>query len=185
MPPAGPQAQGWTGSARASTVSIWLRLSGIYPLAIGQDRSWQTWPRGRRSFRRWCAPPSPRGQARYPEGGRRREDEPPGEGWRVRVNAGDDEHQGDEHLVSGPRGARAPVPPCMAPVAAFSAPTVLRGRGRIFPAPARGNPAPRVGSLKPCPLRARSDRHPGYLTASQRQVAIPADLRTGSPTKTG
>ena len=31
---------------------------------------------------------------------------------------------------------------------AFSPPTVLRGRGRIFPAPARGNPHPRMaGSM--------------------------------------
>jgi hypothetical protein len=30
----------------------------------------------------------------------------------------------------------------------------LRGRGRISPAPARGNPAPRVRSFKACPLRA-------------------------------
>ena len=37
-----------------------------------------------------------RGQARYPVGGRRREDEPPGEGRRVRANAGDDELQDDE-----------------------------------------------------------------------------------------
>jgi hypothetical protein len=38
----------------------------------------------------------PRDQARYPGGGRRREDEPPGEGWRVRANTQDDEHQGDK-----------------------------------------------------------------------------------------
>ena len=40
-------------------------------------------------------------------------------------------------------GARAPVPPVYGSGRpAFSPPTVLRGRGRIFPAPARGNPAP-------------------------------------------
>jgi hypothetical protein len=54
-----------------------------------------------------------------------------------------DGHQGDEHLVSGPRGARAPVPPVYGSGRpAFSPPTVLRGRGMIFPAPARGIPAP-------------------------------------------
>ena len=50
----------------------------------------------------------------------------------------------DEHLENGPRGARAPVPRLYGSGRpAFSPPTVLRGRGRIFPAPARGNPAPR------------------------------------------
>ena len=36
-----------------------------------------------------------------------------------------------------------------------------------------------------CTSRARWDSHPGYLAASQRQVAIPADLRSGSLTRTG
>jgi hypothetical protein len=41
-------------------------------------------------------------------------------------------------------GARAPVPPVYGSGRpAFSPPTVLRGRGRIFPAPARGTPHPR------------------------------------------
>jgi hypothetical protein len=40
-------------------------------------------------------------------------------------------------------GARAPVPPLYGSGRpAFSPPTVLRGRGRIFPAPARGTPCP-------------------------------------------
>ena len=57
-----------------------------------------------------CSTFTRRGQARYPEGGRRREDEPLGEGWRVRANAGDDEPQGDEHLENRHAGARAPDP---------------------------------------------------------------------------
>jgi hypothetical protein len=55
--------------------------------------------------------PHPRGQARYPEGGRRREDEPPGEGWRVPANTGETSGtRGDEHLESDPRGGSRP--PC-------------------------------------------------------------------------
>jgi hypothetical protein len=43
-------------------------------------------------------------------------------------------------------GARAPVPSVYGSGRpAFSPPTVLRGRGKIFPAPARGNPAPHGG----------------------------------------
>ena len=60
MPPAGPQAQGWTGKCKSIRCQC-LAQAGIHPLAIGQDRSQQTWPRGRRSFRQWCAPPSPAG----------------------------------------------------------------------------------------------------------------------------
>jgi hypothetical protein len=52
MPPAGPQAQGWTGKSKAATVSFRLRWGSI------------------------LSPSARQGQARYPEGGRRREDEP-------------------------------------------------------------------------------------------------------------
>ena len=95
LPPAGPQAQGWTGKCRAATVSVGLRWGFT------------------------LSPSARAGQARYPEGGRRREDEPLGEGWRVRANAGDDEHQGDEDRENSPAhpGAAAPHPACMAPVA--------------------------------------------------------------------
>jgi hypothetical protein len=42
-------------------------------------------------------------------------------------------------------GARAPVPRLYGSGRpAFSPPTVLRGRGKIFPAPARETPAPKV-----------------------------------------
>jgi hypothetical protein len=51
------------GSARAATVSAWLRQGFILS------------PSARTGLA---------GLARYPEGGRRREDEPPGEVWRVR-----------------------------------------------------------------------------------------------------
>ena len=40
-------------------------------------------------------------------------------------------------------------PPPFQPLTAYAA------RGRIFPAPARGDPAPRVSSFKACPFRAR------------------------------
>ena len=38
MPPAGPQAQGWTGKRKSSHPQYWAEV-GIHPLAIGQDRS--------------------------------------------------------------------------------------------------------------------------------------------------
>ena len=91
----------------------------------------------------------PQGQARYPEGGRRREDEPPRGGWRVRANGGDDEHQGDEDLenssVPGPAAPHPAAyglsPPLFQPLTAYAA------RGRIYPAPARGGPRPRVWAI--------------------------------------
>jgi hypothetical protein len=50
---------------------------------------------------------------------------------RLQDQAGDDEHQGDEHLEDRHAGARAPVPPVYGSGRpAFSPPTVLRGRGR-------------------------------------------------------
>jgi hypothetical protein len=75
-------------------------------------------------------------------GAETREDEPPGEGWRIRANTGDDEHQGDEDLENRHAGLAPRTPVYGSGRPAFSPPTVLRGRGRIFPAPARGNPAP-------------------------------------------
>jgi hypothetical protein len=86
-PPAGPRAQGWTGKCKSGHCHR-LAEVGIHPLAIGQDRPSRLGPAGEgRSDSRVLHLP-PRGQARYPEGGRRREDEPPRQGWRVRANAG-------------------------------------------------------------------------------------------------
>src|ERR1700733_9878022 len=49
--------------------------------------------------------------ARYPEGGRRREEEPQGKVARSRKYRGDDEHQGDEDVeLSRTPGAAAPDP---------------------------------------------------------------------------
>jgi hypothetical protein len=115
----------------------------------------------------------PRGQARYPEGGRRREDEPPGEGWRVRADAGDDGHQGDEHLESGPGGGSRPRAPLYGSGRpAFSPLTVLRGRGGIFPAPARGNPAP-------CDRRAISVQLTPATSGLSRSLADTTTRRSG------
>jgi hypothetical protein len=102
--------------------------------------------------------------------------------WRVRANVEDAEHQGDEDPENRHAGL-APGPRVWLRSSAFSPPTVLRGRGRIFPAPARENPAPQFGSLGHARC-VRSDSHPGCLTATQRQVAIPADLRLGSSART-
>ena len=38
-------------------------------------------------------------------------------------------------------------------------------------------PHPELGSFEACPLRVRSDSHPGYLTAARRQIATPPGLR--------
>ena len=38
LPPAGPQAQGWTGKCRGIHCECLVGV-GIHPLAIGQDRS--------------------------------------------------------------------------------------------------------------------------------------------------
>ena len=102
------------GSARAATVSVWLRWGFILSPSARTGPS-RLGPAGEGRSDGGVLHLHPRGQARYPEGGRRREDEPPGEGWRVRANTGDDEHQGDEHLETGPRGGSAPVPPCVWP----------------------------------------------------------------------
>jgi hypothetical protein len=70
-------------------------------------------------------------------------------------------------------GARAPVPPCMAPVAPLFHPlTVLRGRGGIFPAPARGNPAP-------CDRRAISVQLTPATSGLSRSLADTTTRRSG------
>jgi len=69
---------------------------GIHPLTIDQDRPSRLGPPGEGRSDGGVLHLHPDGQARYPEGGRRREDEPPEERWRVRANT-DDKHQGDEH----------------------------------------------------------------------------------------
>jgi hypothetical protein len=62
---------------------------------------------------------------------------PWGKGGAFAPHEGDDEHQGDEDLENFPAsGAAAPEPRVYGSGRpAFSPPTVLRGRGRIFPAP--------------------------------------------------
>src|ERR1700733_137530 len=67
-------------------------------------------------------------------------------------------------------GARAPVPPVYGSGRpAFSPPTVLRGRGRIFPAPARGNPAPHG-------WRAISRGVQRFVTVTSRHLALQVKL---------
>jgi hypothetical protein len=45
LPPAGPQAQGWTGTCKSCHCQFWLRV-GIHPRAIGQDRPSRLGPAG-------------------------------------------------------------------------------------------------------------------------------------------
>ena len=142
VPPAGPRAQGWTGKRRSGLGQCLAEVGGFTLSPSARTGPSRLGPAGEGRSDGGVLHLHPRGQARYPEGGRRREDEPHGEGWRVRADAGDDEHQGDEGLENPHAGARAPVPPVYGSGRpAFSPPTVLRGRGRIFPAPARGNPS--------------------------------------------
>jgi hypothetical protein len=136
------------GSARAAPVSVLLRQGFILSPSARTGPS-RLGPAGEGRSDGGVLHLHPRGQARYPEGGRRREDEPPGEGWRVRAKPGDDEHQGDEDLEnSSVPGAAAPhpaayglSPPLFQPLTAYAA------HGRIFPAPARGTPHPEVVPL--------------------------------------
>ena len=79
LPPAGPQAQGWTGKRKSSQCECWAGVE-LHPLAIGQDRPSRLGPAGEGRSDGGVLHLHPRGQARYPEGGRRREDEPPGRG---------------------------------------------------------------------------------------------------------
>ena len=76
----------------------------VHPLAIGQDMPSRLGPASEGRSDSGVLHLHPRGQVRYPEGGRRREDEPQ-EGVRVRANAGDDEHEGDDHTRGRPAGA--------------------------------------------------------------------------------
>jgi hypothetical protein len=133
------------GSAKAATVSVWLSqgfilspsartgLADLAPRAkVGQTVGCSTFARG--------AKPATR---RVADGERMN----PREGWRARANTrGDDEHQGGGHLENcRTPGAAAPDPASMgSPPLFFHHPAACAARGRIFPAPARGNPAPRV-----------------------------------------
>ena len=118
MPPAGPQAQGWTGKCKSGAVGVGLGWGFILSPSVRTGPS-RLGPAGEGRSDGRVLHLHPRGQACYPEGGRRREDDPPGEGWRVRANAGDDEHQGDEDLENSPPHSGLPprAPLCMAPVA--------------------------------------------------------------------
>jgi hypothetical protein len=93
-PPAGPRAQGWTGPPRTQGSNL-AEVVEVHPLAISQDRPSRPKPpgQGRSSGRALHLDPGP--LPSYPEGGRRREDEPPpGECAFARIPE-DDEHQGD------------------------------------------------------------------------------------------
>jgi len=74
-PPAGPQAQGWTG--RSQDHCQCQAGEGAHPLAIGQDRPSRLGPPGEGRSDSRVLHLHQVGHPRYPEGGRRREDEPP------------------------------------------------------------------------------------------------------------
>ena len=112
--PAGRRCRAGPGSARAATVSVRLRCGFILSPSARTGPS-RLGPAGEGRSDGGVLHLHPRGQARYPEGGRRREDEPPGKSGAFAPILRDVEHQGDEHLESGPGGGSAPVPPCVWP----------------------------------------------------------------------
>src|SRR5262249_60639559 len=73
-----------------------------------------------------------------------------------------------------PRGCRPGPPVCGLPAPVFPPPCVLRGRGRIFPAPARGNP--RTPSLIHRGVYPRDVPQPPP-TANDRHRQPPANMK--------
>ena len=105
------------GSARAATVSAWLRQGFILSPSVRTGPS-RLGPAGEGRSDGGVLHLHPRGHARYPEGGRRREDEPPGRGGAFapiprRRRASGRRAPGGRST----RGLAPPCPPCMAPVA--------------------------------------------------------------------
>ena len=75
-PPAGPQGQGWTGPSRHQGSSV-VEVVEVHPLAISQDRPSRPKPPGQGRSSGRALHLDPGALPSYPEGGRRREDEPP------------------------------------------------------------------------------------------------------------
>jgi hypothetical protein len=165
MPPAGPQAQGWTGTAKTRGWIV-AEVSQVHPPAIsqGSPSRLNPWGEGRSDGR--VLHLHPRGLARYPEGGRRREDEPSPAEARVRANV--------RQAVPWTRGCR-PGPRVYglaAPV--FPSPCVLRGRGKSSPC------TPSQAATAPFPSRARSGGPRGSLMVTRSQHGAPTDLDSGT-----
>ena len=147
MPPAGPQAQGWTGKSQDHC--LFLAEVRVHPRAIGQDRPSRLGPAGEGRSDSGVLHLHPRGQARYPEGGRRREDETPAGGVRVRANTTRRQAPGrraPRELAT--RGCR-PVPPLVwlrSP--RFFTPYRPTRTRQDLPCTSAGDPAPRVSSSR-------------------------------------
>jgi hypothetical protein len=148
LPPAGPQAQGWTGKCKSCHCQCLARVEG----SSSRHRPGQVLAdlasRAKVVQTVMCSTFT-REAKRYPEGGRRREDEPPGEGWRVRANARDDEHQGDEDLENPPAHPGLPprTPLRMAPVARCFTPYRPTRTRQDLPCTSARNPAPRQAGV--------------------------------------
>ena len=104
------------GSARAATVSVGLRQGFILSPSARTGPS-RLGPAGEGRSDGGVLHLHPRGQARYPEGGRRREDEPLGEGWRIRAKQETTSTRATSTWRTVTPGLAPPCPPCMAPVA--------------------------------------------------------------------
>ena len=151
LPPAGPRAQGWTGRCKGGHGPC-LAEVGMHPLAIGQDRPSRL---------------GPAGEARYPEGGRRREDEPPGKGGAAAPVPEGDDHQDTEQLENWLHpGARHPRTPLSmgTPIASLPPPCCPRGTRQDLPCTSAGEPRPPEFD----PSRRVSPRCPRPAINSQR-----------------
>jgi len=146
------------GSARASTVGVWLRLGfTLSPSArTGPSRL------------------GPVGEARYPGGGRRREDEPPGKGGAFAPIPARRRAQGRRALgtVWRTRGCRPRPRGVWAVAPAVAAPHCLRGARQDLPCTGAGDPAP-------CDRRAISVQLAPATSGPSRSLADTPTRRSG------
>jgi hypothetical protein len=160
------------GSARAVTVRVWLRWGFILSPSARTGPS-RLGPVGEGRSDGGVLHLHPRSQARYPEGGRRREDEPPGEGWRVRANTRRRRAPGRRGPGEPSRRGSRPGPPCMAPVAPL-----------FHPLPSCADAAgsslhQRGGTPHPCNRRAISVQLATATSGLSRSLADTPTRRSG------
>ena len=143
MPPAGPQAQGWTGKCQSVRCQCLAEVGGSSSrhrpgqvLADLAPRAKVVQTVGCSTFTRGAKPAT----RRVADGERMN---PPGKGGAYAPIRETSSTRATTTWRTVHAGAPPPCPRAYDLVGpAVSPPDVLRGRGRIFPAPARGNPAP-------------------------------------------
>jgi hypothetical protein len=127
------------GSARAATVSVGLR-QGFILSPSARTGPGRLGPAGEGRSDGGVLHLHPRGQARYPEGGRRREDEPLGEGWRIRAKQETTSTRATSTWRTVTPGLAPPCPPCMAPVAPLFTPYRPTRTRQDLPCTSAGEP---------------------------------------------